>query len=259
MSQQKTIFISGAAQGIGFATAKYFADKNWFVGLMDIKSDELNHALEKLGKDRGMAFVGDVSEYDSYQQAIKLFTDHTKGRLNVLVNNAGITGLGKFENTDPQRNKRVIEVNLLGPVNGVRAAFPYLKDTPKAKIINMASASAIFGNPEITVYAGTKAGVKNLTEGWSLAFEKHDIGVSSIMPIYVNTKMVSDYFDKAKTYSKKDVKLEPEHIAEIIFKAVHSNKLHWIVGADAKAYAFLSRILPTRLVRRLAYWAMNYK
>jgi len=259
MSQRKTIFISGAARGIGLATAKFFAEKGWFIGLMDINLDNLKNALEFIGNENGMTIVGDVSDYNSYEQAIKSFTDQTNGQLNVLVNNAGITGLGKFENTDPQRNKRVVEVNLLGPINGVRAAFPYLKDTPKAKIINMASASAIFGNPEITVYAGTKAGVKNLTEGWSLAFEKHDIGVSSIMPIYVNTKMVSDYFDKAKTYSKKDVKLEPEHIAEIIFKAVHSNKLHWIVGADAKAYAFLSRLLPTRMVRRLAYWAMNYK
>ena len=70
--------------------------------------------------------------------------------------------------------------------------------------------------------------------------------------------MVSDYYEKAKTYSKKDVKLEPEQIAKTIYKSVHSNKLHWVVGADAKVYAFLSRILPTNLVRRLAYWAMNY-
>ena len=70
--------------------------------------------------------------------------------------------------------------------------------------------------------------------------------------------MVRDYYDKAQTFSQKDVKLEPEQLAKTIYKAVHSSKLHWVVGADAKAYAFLSRILPTNLVRKLAYWAMNY-
>lgn len=260
MSQQnRTVFISGAARGIGLATAKYFANNNWFVGIMDINSQELEKALELIGKENAMVVVGDVSDFKSYQSAIKLFTDKTNEQLDVLVNNAGITYLGEFEDASPETYEKVVEVNLLGPINGVKAALPFLKKTPGAKIINLASASAIFGNPEITVYAGTKAGVKNLTEGWSLAFEKFDIGVSSIMPIYVNTNMVTDYYEKAKTYSKKDVKLEPEQIAKTIYKAVHSSKLHWIVGADAKAYAFLSRLLPTSLVRRLAYWAMNYK
>jgi NAD(P)-dependent dehydrogenase (short-subunit alcohol dehydrogenase family) len=259
MSQRKTIFISGAARGIGLATAKFFADKNWFVGLMDINGDELNNALNFIGNENGIAIIGDVSDFESYQKAIQTFVKRTDGQLNVLLNNAGITYLGKFEDATPERNKKVVEVNLLGPINGVKAALLYLKNTSGSKIINMASASAIFGNPEITVYAGTKAGVKNLTEGWSLAFEKYGIGVSSIMPIYVNTNMVTDYCDKAQTYSKKDVKLEPDQIAKTIFKAVHSNKLHWIVGADAKTYAFLSRLLPAGLVRKLAYWAMNYK
>jgi short-subunit dehydrogenase len=259
MSQPKTIFISGAARGIGLATAKYFADKGWFVGMMDLKGDYLHKALEQVGKENGMTIIGDVSDFDSYQKAIQTFVEKTDGRLNVLLNNAGITYLGKFENASPERNKKVVEVNFLGPINGVKAALPYLKKTSGSKIINLASASAIFGNPEITVYAGTKAGVKNLTEGWSLAFEKYGISVSSIMPIYVNTKMVTDYYDKAQTFSKKDVKLAPEQIAKTIYKAVHSKKLHWIIGVDAKTYAFLSRLLPTGMVRRLAYWAMNYK
>ena len=259
MLKKRTVFISGAARGIGLATAKLFADKNWVVGLMDINSDDLNQALEYIGKENAITVVGDVSDFESYHSAIKFFTEKTNRQLDVLVNNAGITYLGEFEEAAPETYNKVVAVNLLGPINGVMAALPYLKKTSGSKIINLASASAIFGNPEITVYAGTKAGVKNLTEGWSLAFKKYDIGVCSIMPIYVNTSMVSDYYDKAKTYSKKDVKLEPEQIARIIYKAVHSNKLHWIVGADAKVYAFLSRILPTNLVRRLAYWAMNYK
>ena len=259
MINQNTIFISGAARGIGLATAKYFADKNWFVGLMDINGEDLEKALEFIGDENGMTLPGDVSNFESYQKAVKAFTDKTNGRLNVLLNNAGTTFVGDFEEASEDQNRKVVEVNLLGPINGVKAALPYLKNTPDSKIINLASASAIFGNPEITVYAGTKAGVKNLTEGWSLAFEKYGIGVSSIMPIYVNTNMVTDYYDKAQTFSKKDVKLEPEQIAKTIFKAVHSKRLHWIVGTDAKAYAFLSRFLPVGLLRKLAFWAMNYK
>ncbi len=258
MSQKRTVFISGAARGIGLATAKYFADKNWYIGLMDINADELNKAIEFVGKENAMVVVGDVSDFESYQSAIKLFSDKTDGQIDVLVNNAGVTYLGEFEDASPETYKKVVVVNLLGPINGVQAALPYLKKTQGAKIINLASASAIFGNPEFTVYAGTKSGVKNLTEGWSLALEKHDIGVSSIMPIYVNTNMVRDYYGKAKTFSQKDVRLEPQQIAKTIYKAVHSNRLHWVVGVDAKAYAFLSRILPTGLVRKLAYWVMNY-
>ena len=259
MSQRKSIFISGAARGIGLATAKYFAEKGWFVGLMGINTEHLNKALEFIGKENGMAITGDVSDYESYQKAIQSFVERTDGQLNVLLNNAGTTYLGKFEDARPEQNQKIVNVNLMGPINGVKAALPFLKNTSGSKIINLASASAIFGNPEITVYAGTKAGLKNLTEGWSLAFEKYGISVSSIMPIYVNTRMVSDFYDQAQTYSKKDVKLSPKQIAKTIYKAVHSKKLHWVVGTDAKAYAFLSRLLPTGLVRKLAYWAMNYK
>ena len=257
--EQKCIFISGAGRGIGLETARLFADKGWFVGLMDIDRETAEKALDLIGKDRGIALSGDVSDYKSYENAIRLFTEKTGGKMDVLFNNAGIIFTGNFEEASPGQNRKVIEVNLLGPVNGVRVALPFLKSTPGAKIINMASASAIFGNPELTVYAGTKAGVKNLTEGWSLAFEKYGIGVSSIMPIYVNTRMVRDHYDKAQTFGPKDVKLEPGQIARVVWKAVHSKKLHHIVGSDAKAYAFLSRLLPAAMVRKLAFWAMNYR
>jgi len=259
MTTQKNIFISGAARGIGFATANYFVGKNWKVGIMDLNSEKLSAAKAKLGAQNCETFTGDVTNFESYQKAIRTFAENNGKRLNVLVNNAGITYTGPFEDSSPEINRKVIEVNLLGPTHGVLAALPYLKQTPGSKIINMSSASAIFGNPELTVYAGTKAGLKNMSEGWSIAFEKYDIGVSAIMPIYVKTKMVYDYIEGAQTFSNKDIKLEPHQIAKTIWKAAHSKKLIWVVGSDAKAYAFLSRLLPPNWIRKLAFWAMNYK
>lgn len=257
---QKTIFITGAAQGIGRTTALMFAARGWFVGLFDVNKEGLEILAEQIGKENCCYMAIDVTEPESVKAAVELFSFRTRGRFDVLFNNAGIVEVGEFETIDIEVHRRIVEVNLLGVVNCITLALPYLKENKSgAKIINMSSASAIYGNPEISVYAATKSAVKSLTEGLNIALEKYNIKVCDILPIYVKTNMVKDFYEKYRNLKLEKVKLTAEDVAETVWKAVHKNRIHWLVGTDTKLFFFLAKLLPTSIVKMMTKKILKYE
>ncbi|GAB4184772.1 MAG: SDR family oxidoreductase [Thermoflexibacter sp.] len=257
---QKTIFITGAAQGIGKTTALMFAARGWFVGLFDVNKEGLEILAEQIGKENCCYMAIDVTEPESVKAAVELFIFRARGRFDVLFNNAGIVEVGDFETIDIESHRRIVEVNLLGVVNCITFALPYLKENKSgAKIINMSSASAIYGNPEISVYAATKSAIKSLTEGLNIALEKYNIKVCDILPIYVKTNMVTDYYQKYRNVKLEKVKLTAEDVAETVWKAAHKNRLHWLVGTDTKLFFFLAKLLPTSIVKMMTKKILKYE
>ncbi|MEO1434574.1 MAG: SDR family oxidoreductase [Bacteroidota bacterium] len=243
---RKSIFITGAGRGIGKATAKYFASKGWFIGLADISRKEIETLASELGPDQCSTHLLDVRNTDQVQQAIQEFSTRTGGQLNVLFNNAGIVLIGGFENVSLEQHKAVVDINFIGQMNVTHIALPLLKATPKSAIVTMCSASAIYGNPEITAYAATKSAVKSLTEGWNMLFQKYDIHVADLLPAYVKTDMVMDVQDEMKL-ADKNVKLSAEQIAQAVWKAAHSKKMHHYIGTDAKLFRWVKWIAPKSL------------
>jgi short-subunit dehydrogenase len=257
---QKTIFITGAAQGIGKTTALMFSARGWFVGLFDVNKEGLEELAAQIGKANCCYAMMDVTKPESVKAAVALFVFRTRGRFDVLFNNAGIVEVGDFEAIDIEVHKRIVEVNILGVVNCITYALPYLKENKSgAKIINMSSASAIYGNPEISVYAATKSAIKSLTEGLNIALEKYNVKVCDILPIYVKTNMVTDFYHKYKNVKLEKVKLTAEHVAEIVWKAVHKNRIHWLVGTDTKLFFFLAKLLPTSIVKLMTKKILKYE
>ncbi|SFE97082.1 SDR family oxidoreductase [Thermoflexibacter ruber] len=257
---QKTIFITGAAQGIGRTTALMFAARGWFVGLFDVNKEGLEILAEQIGKENCCYIAMDVTEPESVKAAVELFIFRTRGRFDVLFNNAGIVEVGDFETINIEVHRRIVEVNFLGVVNCITFALPYLKENKSgAKIINMSSASAIYGNPEISVYAATKSAIKSLTEGLNIALEKYNIKVCDILPIYVKTNMVRDYYQKYRNVKLEKVKLTAEDVAETVWKAAHKNRLHWLVGTDTKLFFFLAKLLPTSIVKMMTKKILKYE
>lgn len=256
MNQRKSIFITGSAQGIGKATALLFAHKGWFVGLSDIDQTALAALAQKLGQTNCSTHLADVRKEEEVAQAIKAFAEKTDGQMDVLFNNAGILYSGGFENLPLEKHKATVEVNLIGQMNVTYLALPLLKATANSTIVTMGSASAIYGNPELTSYAATKSAVQSLTEGWNLLFKKHGIHVTDINPAYVQTAMVASE-QKAMALADKDVKLSAEQIAEAVWEAVHSKKVHHYVGSDAQLFRWTKKLLPRfiflALLKRLAY------
>ena len=240
---KKSIFITGAGRGIGKATAQQFANEGWFVGLSDINQQEIETLAHELGTENCSTHKVDVRDIEEIQKAIGEFSKLTNGEMHVLFNNAGILYSGGFEKVALEKHKAIVDINITGQMNVTHIALPLLKATPDSYVITMCSASSMFGNPELTAYAATKSAVKSLTEGWNLLFKKHDIHVTDIIAAFVKTSMVTDE-QEAMDLPDKDVKLKPTDIAQAVWKAAHSKKVHHYVGADAKLLRFLKWILP---------------
>lgn len=256
---QKSIFITGAANGIGRSTALHFARRGWFTGLADIDRNGLEQIATQIGRENCSLHPLDVTQPVATQNALRNFTELTGGRLHVLFNNAGIIHVGPFDSHTYEDYRRLIEVNVQGVINCTLSALPYLKQTAGARIINTSSAAALYGNPEIPVYAASKMAVRALTEGWSVAFRKYDIRVSDIMPIYVRTRMVDDYHHEYQNLQPHKITLRPEDVATVVWKAVHRYKLHWLIGQDTKVFARLLQWLPQPLVEPVLRMILKYK
>ena len=247
---KKSIFITGAGRGIGKATALYFAKKGWFVGLLEIDQQPLQEVANQIGADNCSTHVADVTNVEQLKEAIAAFGKQTGGKMNLLFNNAGILRSGGFEAVPLAVHKAVIDVNVIGVMNATHIALPLLKKASGSAVVNMCSASSLYGNPELTAYAATKSAVKSLTEGWNMLFKKHNIHVCALLPAYVETPMVTNAMDDMKL-QKKDVKLGADQIAEAVWQAAHSKKMHHYPGADVKLLRFLKWLLPPSLFEGL--------
>ena len=136
----------------------------------------------------------DVSDRAAYQSVLAAFDAAAGGRLDVLHNNAGIIHGGLFGQMDFTENEKIIQVNLMGVVNGIHAAYPMLKKTPNSLCFTTCSSSAIFGQPWIATYSTTKHAIKGLTEALSVEFSLFDIRAADTLPGHIDTGMMSDEF-----------------------------------------------------------------
>jgi NAD(P)-dependent dehydrogenase (short-subunit alcohol dehydrogenase family) len=238
----QSIFITGAASGIGRATAKLFAERGWTVGIFDVDDAGLD-ALEREIGNGGKNVRGklDVTSEKSWKEAVARFAEHTGGQMNALFNCAGILRMGRFEELPPEESLKQVQVNLMGVVYGIYASLPLLEKTEGACILNMSSASAIYGTPELAVYSATKFAVRALTEALDLEFRKKKIRVTDIMPSYVATPMVANQTHRAKTLKTMGVKLKAEDIAGVAWQAVTGKKVvHHMPRADIKLFVRLA-------------------
>ena len=130
-AERKAIFITGAASGIGLATAKRFASAGWLVGLSDIDGPGLKSALAAIGGDNaGFTVLHDVRKEDEWERALDAFVEASGGHLDVLVNNAGIARYGWFSEQGVKDFDDQIDINLRGVILGAYLGHERLKHTP---------------------------------------------------------------------------------------------------------------------------------
>lgn len=256
MTSQKSIFITGAASGIGAATARFFSRRGWFVGLSDINARALENLHRELGTPRTCYLDTDVTCPQSLREAMATFGEQTGGRMDVLFNCAGILHMGPHRTIPIEAQTKIVSVNLNGVLHSIQAGLPLLRQTPGARIINMSSASAVYGGPELAVYSATKFAVRGLTEALDIEFEPLGIGVCDIMVPYVATPMIVDAAVQATSVRRLGVRVEPEKVAGAVWKAARGRKLHWKVGATIRVLMFGMWALPFArrfLVKTLAF------
>ncbi len=255
---KKYVFITGASGGIGSASARLFVKKGCFVGLTDIDEKGLERLCAELGHENVFWQPADVSSGEQLAAAINAFAGHTGGRLDVLLNNAGILRAGNFENHRPEEYRQLIEVNLLGIINAIYPAIPFMERSDNPRIINLSSASALYGIPGLAVYSATKFAIRGLTEALNIELERRGIMVCDIMPGYVKTKMVEDASDELHLEDGESL-LRPEEVAVTVWKATQRKRLHWPVGRKIRLLSALIAFLPASLRKTVAIQASHYR
>ena len=248
MTRRETIFITGAASGIGRSTAVFFASKGWFVGAYDTDEEGLASLCEELGGDNSCCRKMDVTDFGSVREAVEHFSSFTGGKMDVLFNCAGILRMGPHAKLPLEEQYLIVDINLKGILNCMNASFELLKRTEGARIINMSSASALYGTPELAVYSATKAAVSSLTESLNLEFERYDIHVSDVRAPYVDTPLLERNV-KAGSIEKMGVSLKPEDVSEVVWKASKRRRIHNHTKGVAPLVLMLS--LPSVIKRRI--------
>lgn len=250
-----SVFVTGAAAGIGRAAALLFARNGYRVGAVDVDEAglaDLGAEARRAGITTVETGVLDVTDTDGWRRALAGFC--TDGRLDILVNNAGLLSSGPFEDTPAARHRTLVDVNVTGVVLGCHAAFEYLRDTPGAQVVNLCSASALYGQPDLATYSATKFAVRGLTEALELEWARHDIRVTALWPLFVGTGMVEGMDIGARR--SLGVRLTADDVARAIYDATRPGsraRVHRPVGWQATILSTLSQVSPAwanRLVNK---------
>jgi meso-butanediol dehydrogenase/(S,S)-butanediol dehydrogenase/diacetyl reductase len=232
MLDSKVAVITGGSSGIGRATAVEFLAEGAEVVIADIDEDRGTEVAEELGCE----FVRtDVSEYDQVEELVES-TVEKHGRLDVMVNNAGIGSETSIEEMELEEWHRVVEVDLSGVMHGMKAALPHL-DESDGCIINTASIYGLVGGKGAASYSAAKGGVVNLTQQVAIDYADEGVRVNSVCPGFVDTPMTEELLKSERFYkfleanTPMDRPAQPEEIAPVI-AFLASEKASYMTGAN---------------------------
>jgi NAD(P)-dependent dehydrogenase (short-subunit alcohol dehydrogenase family) len=229
---RKSIFVTGAASGMGRETALRFARAGWFVGAYDVNEAGLNALEKEIGAEHGRFALLDVTSATAFEAAIDAFATDTGGTLDVLMNNAGIAVEGLFDEISWDDVMKVINVNLIGVMIGIRAGIPLLKATPGSLCLTTSSSSAIWGTGGIAVYSATKHAVRGLTEALSVEFMRFGVRAADLLPGLIDTPILGDQMREMAPKEGMWRVTPASEVADAAWAAYHGDKLHWYVPAE---------------------------
>jgi len=198
--QNKIALITGAAQGIGLATAKLFVKEGAKVLLTDINDETALHQSKRINMkypDQTRAIRHDVTSIDDWENAV----DYIKtefGGVNILVNNAGIMAVGTIEDEDYAQWKRVHNIDLDSVFLGCKYTIPSMKEQKGGSIINISSISGIIAGHNLAAYNSAKAAVRHLSKSIAIhcARDQNDIRCNSIHPVFIDTQLLDGLYKK---------------------------------------------------------------
>lgn len=241
---RKSIFITGAASGMGRETARLFAGKGWFVGAYDVNEGGLKDLQAELGAENCLIRRLDVTDRADYRTALDAFGPAAGGRLDLLFNNAGIGKGGPFDQQPFEDILAVVQVNLVGVLIGIYEAIPLLKATPGSLCFTTSSSSATFGMPGIAVYSATKHAVKGLTEALSVEFKAYGVRVADVLPGLIDTPILPR--EALENAPKEGMfrAMPASAVAEVVWEAYHSERLHWYVPEEIAELDKMATLAP---------------
>ena len=235
MLEQKVAVVTGASRGIGRAIAKKLAEDGMFVVINYRGNKELAESVkQEILENQGMAeiYACDVSDYDACETFFKTVIQ-TYGRIDVLVNNAGITRDGLLMKMTEEDYDAVLQTNLKGPFYGIRFVSRQMLKQRSGRIINISSVSGILGNAGQANYCAAKAGVIGLTKSAARELASRGITVNAVAPGFICTEMTEVLSEEVQANVKKQIPLgqfgKPEDVAEAV-AFLASEKARYITG-----------------------------
>lgn len=208
--ENKVVVITGGAAGIGAAAAKVFLERGAKVAAWDVKEPEVKHEGHYKFYNVNVAKAEQVEPV--VQQVVNDF-----GKIDILINNAGITRDASLQKMTLENWQQVIDVNLTGVFNCTKAISAVMIQNNYGRIINTSSIVGLYGNYGQTNYAATKAGIIGLTKTWARELGKYNITVNAVAPGFIATNMIATMPQKVVDMMREKVPLKklgtPEDVA----------------------------------------------
>jgi 3-oxoacyl-[acyl-carrier protein] reductase len=246
--KSKIVLITGASRGIGFATAQRFAMEGASVALHYRSNPQLaNNSLDKLPGKGHQLFQKDLNNENGPEELINAVVD-TYGRIDVLVNNAGIFVAHPLPDSEfelwNQQWKSTLATNLIAPAHLAYWAGRQMIKQQSGRIINVGSRGAFRGEPEAPAYGAAKAGLHSLTQSLALKLAAYGISVCAVAPGFVETEMIRERLgelgDSIKAQSPFNRVAKPEEVAAaIVFLAREESAYHSGAILDINGASYL--------------------
>lgn len=243
MLKNKVALITGGSSGIGMAIAQRFLKegaKIVITGRSKKRCDSARKQLDTIVADAVDSSTGDVSKWDDVEKMVEK-TVRRFGRIDILINNAGIYLEKRLEETSEEEWDQLININLKGVFLCSKAVYPHFKKQGGGTIVNISSDSGVSGNLNEAAYCAAKGGVTNLTRAMALDYAKENIRVNAICPAVINTPMLQkevDRQDDKDAYVKEMEEFHPvgrvgrpEEVAFAVLM-VASDEASFITGAN---------------------------
>jgi NADP-dependent 3-hydroxy acid dehydrogenase YdfG len=239
--------ITGAARGIGKATAQAFAREGMKVAIGDLDADLAAQVASEIGPNAA-GFPLDVTKRDSFEMFVDAVEERF-GPIDVLVNNAGIMPLGRFIEEDDATAIRMVDINLHGVMLGMKIVLPRMISRDRGHVVNIASQAGKYGAPGGATYSATKHAVVGLTEAvrGELHIDGSSVELSYVLPFVVNTELGAG---TGEAFGLKH--LQPDQVADAIVHALKYRVVDVWIPRSSHRTQRLNQLLPRRLSERIA-------
>ena len=229
---RKSIFITGAASGMGRETARLFHQKGWFVGCYDVNVDGLKSLEAEIGSADCIVGKLDVTNREAFIAWRLLILQPRPMAKWTSSTTMPVLAAAVFADQPFEDVMAVVNTNFVGVLIGIHEAIKYLKATPNSLCFTTSSSSATFGMPSIAVYSATKHAVKGLTEALAVEFKAVGVRVADVLPGLIDTPILPPGVAAAAPKEGMFRSIPPIEVAKMVWEAYNSDKLHWYVPAE---------------------------
>jgi short-subunit dehydrogenase len=254
----KVVVITGAGSGIGRALALDLARRGSLLALSDVDETGLAETVDLVAKAGGSRVRSDRLDVADRDAMARYALDVVQefGRVNVVINNAGVALAGDFTDLEYPDIDWIVGVNFWGVVHGTKEFLPHLIASGDGHVVNLSSLFGLVSMPGQSMYNATKYAVRGMTEALreEMLIAGHPVGVTAVHPGGIKTAIARNARvsakeskeDTARLFDEKLAKMTPERAAEIIINGILKNRARVLVGLDAHAVHTVAKLLGSR-------------